>query len=62
MNTTEGKPRYSFGEEIANSVTHGIGILLSVAGLVLMVVFAARYGDTWHLANTAFFGAALTFL
>ena len=30
--------RYSFGEEVANSVTHGVGWLLSVCGLA--VVFA----------------------
>lgn len=56
------KPRYSRGEEIANSITHGIGLLLSIAGLVLMVVCAARYGDAWHVVGTAIFGSALIFL
>jgi len=36
---------YTFGEEIANGVTHGIGILLALAGLIVMLYFAARYGQ-----------------
>lgn len=35
---------YSVGEEIANSVTHGIGALLAIAGVVLCTVFAVRDG------------------
>jgi len=31
---------YSLGEEIANSVIHGLGIGLSVAALVTLVAFA----------------------
>lgn len=34
-------PKYSLGEEIFNSISHGIGAGLSVAGLVLMVVKAS---------------------
>ena len=29
---------YSLGEEIANAVTHGLAVLLSIAGLVLMII------------------------
>jgi hemolysin III len=36
--------RYSFGEEIANSVTHGVGWLLSVCGLAVLVTIAAITG------------------
>ena len=52
-------PRYSLHEEIANSVTHGIGIVLAVAGLAVMMGFAARNGDAWHVTACAIFGAAL---
>ena len=62
MKNSPVKPRYTPGEEVANSVTHGIGVLLSIAGLVLMVVFAARYGDAWHVVSSSIFGAALIFL
>lgn len=62
MTTTSAKPRYSFGEEVANSVTHGAGLLLSIAGLVLMTVFAVKYGDAWHVVAVSIFGATLIFL
>ena len=33
-------PFYSLREEIANSVTHGIGVALSTAGLITLIVLA----------------------
>ncbi len=55
------KPDYGFGEEVANSITHGIGILLAIVGLVVMIYFAAIYGDSWHLVSCSIFGATLIF-
>lgn len=54
--------RYSLREEIAHAVTHGIGAVLGVAGLVLLVVWAARFGNAWHVTSTAIFGATLVLL
>ena len=54
--------RYSPREEIANAVTHGLGLALSVAGLVLMVVRAARHSDAWAVTSSAIFGATLVLL
>jgi hemolysin III len=54
--------RYSAGEEIANSVTHGLGALLSMAALVLLVVFAALRGNARHVASYAVFGSSLIVL
>ena len=53
---------YTENEEIANRLTHGLGAILSVAGLVLLVVFASRHGDAWHVVSTAVFGATLVLL
>jgi hemolysin III len=50
---------YTLGEEVANSVTHGIGILLSVAALVLLIVFALRNGGGIRLAAAIIFGFTL---
>jgi len=55
------KPVYGFGEEIANSVTHGIGMLFAIAGLVVMIYFAGLHGDQWHLVSCSIFGATLIF-
>jgi hemolysin III len=52
-------PSYTPREEIANSLTHGIGAVLAVAGLVVLVTFAARYGNAWHVVSCSVFGAAL---
>ena len=54
--------RYSLGEEIAHSVTHGVGILLAITGLTVLVAFAALRGDRWHVVGSAVFGATLVLL
>ncbi|MGQ8335544.1 PAQR family membrane homeostasis protein TrhA [Sunxiuqinia sp. A32] len=49
-------------EEIANSISHGIGIALSVAGVTLLVVFGAIYGTAWHVVSFAVFGISMIVL
>ena len=53
---------YPIIEEVFNSLTHGIGAMLSVAGLVLMVVFAALGADPWRIVSVSIFGASLIIL
>ena len=55
-------PRYSLGEEIAHSVTHGIGAILSIAALAILVTFAALRGNAWHVVGCSVFGVTLVFL
>ncbi len=55
-------PRYSFGEEVANSVTHGVGWLLSLFGLAILVTFAAITGGALRVASCAVFGSTLVLL
>ncbi len=50
---------YSLGEEIANSVIHGLGIGLSVAALVILVAFATLSGDPYKLASAIVYGITL---
>jgi hemolysin III len=52
----------SLAEEIANSATHGLGALLSLAAIPLLVVVAASGGDAWQIAGAAIFGATLLML
>ncbi len=47
------------GEEIANSVTHGVGAILSMAGLVILVVLASMHGDVWQIVSCAIFGLTM---
>lgn len=55
-------PTYSLGEEIANSVTHGIGAVLSVAGLTALVLLAAIHGDAWRVVSFSIYGSTLIIL
>jgi hemolysin III len=50
------------GEELANSLTHGLGTALSIAGLVLMVVFAATRGTARDVVGVSIFGSSLILL
>jgi hemolysin III len=59
MPPTTTLPRYSIGEEIANSITSGIGIVLAIAGLAVLTAFAASHGDAWHMVGCSIFGATL---
>jgi len=52
----------SVGEEIANSITHGIGILLGIAALVLLITFTEAPRDAWRITSFSIYGASLIFL
>ncbi len=60
--TEEGYRTLSLGEEIFNSITHGIGTLLSIAALVLLVVYASIKGNAWHVVSFSIFGTSLVLL
>ncbi len=53
---------YSLGEEIANAATHSIGVALSIAALVLLVIFAGRTEDSFRMVSSITFGSSLVFL
>jgi hemolysin III len=46
-------------EEVANAVTHGLGLVASMAALPLLIVLAARRGDAWAIVGASVFGASL---
>ncbi len=54
--------KYSLGEEVANSVSHGIGAVLSAVGLGLLVWLSARYGDVWYVVSSIVYGVSLILL
>jgi len=49
-------------EEIANAVTHGLGLALSVAGFAVLLIIALLRGDKWQIAGCAIYGITLVFL
>jgi hemolysin III len=53
---------FSKEEELSNSITHGIGVVLSVAALVILIVFASLYGNAWHVVSFTLFGVTMLLL
>ena len=49
-------------EEIANTLTHGVGLILSLAGLVLLVILSLTNPDRWHIASSLIYGLSLVTL
>lgn len=54
--------KLSVKEEIFNSITHGIGTLLSIAALVILVVVSVGKGDVWHIVSYSIYGSTLVLL
>jgi hemolysin III len=53
---------YSLGEEIAHSLTHGAGLLLGIAALVILVVVAARSGSPMRTVAASIYGSTIVLL
>ncbi len=53
---------YTIFEEILNAVTHGLGTLLAVAALTILIIFAAFYGNAWHVVSSCIYGVTLVIL
>lgn len=49
-------------EEFANTITHGFGLILSIAGLVFLVGLAAVKGDFWYIFSSVLYGSSLVVL
>ena len=58
----EGSEGYTAAEEVANSLTHGLGLLLALTGLVVLVVAAAARGGARETIACGVFGASLVLL
>jgi hemolysin III len=55
-------PKYTRGEEVANSVSHGLGVVLSLGALSVLIVYAALRGTAWHVVSCAIYGTTLFLL
>ncbi|MCH7601976.1 MAG: hemolysin III family protein [Planctomycetes bacterium] len=53
---------FSFKEEIANSIVHGLGLVLAIVGVVVLLVYASLKGDALHIVSVSIFGASLLLL
>lgn len=62
MKKKSAAPKYTLGEELFNSISHGVGVLLSIAALVLLIVFGAKSGGGYNLAAGIVYGISLIIL
>ena len=53
---------YSAGEELANSITHGVGVLIGIAVLTLLVVFSAMRKSAWEVVSCSVYGTTFVLL
>ncbi|MBR9907330.1 MAG: hemolysin III family protein [Gammaproteobacteria bacterium] len=53
---------YTIAEEIAHALTHGVGAIAAIVGLIFMLVWAVSYGDTFHVVSASIYGASLILL
>jgi hemolysin III len=51
--------RRQFAEELANSITGGVGWVASIGGLVVLVVFASLYATAWEVVACSIYGATM---
>ena len=54
--------QYSAAEELANSITHGIGVILAIAALGILIAFSGIYGNAWHIVSVSIYGTTLVLL
>ncbi|MCT8137213.1 hemolysin III family protein [Anaerobacillus sp. CMMVII] len=53
---------YSKGEEIANAISHGIGIVFSISALTLLIVFASLEGSAASIISYTVYGVTMLLL
>ena len=49
-------------DELANSITHGIGLLLATAGVLVLIVLASLHGSARHIVTCSIYGSTLVFM
>src|SRR6185295_20111958 len=49
-------------EELANGITHGIGLALSLIGFGVLMALAIIRGTAWHIVGCTVFGLSLVAL
>lgn len=59
MTTAAINRPYTIAEEICNCSIHGLGIILSIAGLVILAAFSSVYGNAWTIVSTVIFGVSM---
>jgi hemolysin III len=62
MGSEMNHPRFHLSEQLANTVTSGIGLVFAVAGAFVLVTLANQHGTVWHVVSCSVYAAMLIFL
>ena len=62
MKVRLGAPRYRRREEVVNTLSHGIGVVLSLVGLGVLSTLASMHGSAWHVVGCTVYGVTLVVL
>src|SRR2546430_14223960 len=54
--------RPTVGDEIANSISHGIGLVLAIVATPILIIAALRYGNAWNTIGVSVFAASMVTL
>jgi len=49
-------------EELASAITHGFGLLLSIAGAIALIAVSIHHGTAWHIVSCSVYGVTLVLL
>ena len=62
MSARKNRYNQTLLEEIANSISHGLGLALSIVGFTVLIILANQEGDPWRLTAYIIYGLSLTTL
>ena len=62
MGSEMNQPRFRPSEQLANTVTSGVGLVFAVAGAAVLVTLASEHGTVWHIVSCSVYAAMLIFL
>ena len=62
QNALSIKPRYTLSEELISAISHGIGMFLAIAGMVLCIVKAATEGNVIGVVSSSLYGSFMIIL
>lgn len=59
MKVRPDTPRHRREEELASTLSHGVGVVLSLIGLAVLSTLAILRGDAWHVFSCTVYGITL---
>lgn len=56
---SSSQPEYTLAEELVHAISHGAGVILSIAGLSWMLYLSIGASDPWRIVASSVYGASL---